>query len=913
MRVDELREFGVSEAVIQKLEELGFINLTKIQEEAVKKGLFEGKNLVVSAPTNTGKTFIGELAALTASKRREKKRTFYLTPLKAIAEEKFEEFKKKYSDWGLNIAITTSERTEFDSNLIDYDLIIATYEKLSALLIKDSNLIRDIGVVIVDELQTISDENRGVNLEILLTRLISTDDPPQVIALSATTPNASELAEWLNAELVETEYREVELREGIVYVGRTPSKFKDNILEAGDFIYREFNSGNIGVEKDLGVHTFKGLIELCKEEQVIIFCKTKKDAEDLALNFSKHLPPSKSITKWIGDLDALVESTPSTRALKKCMMNGVAFHHAGLLPEERRIVEQAFGSGDIRIICSTPTLGAGVNTPAKTVIIRSTRLWNGRSIKSRDYKNMAGRAGRIKYHDSFGRSVLFAKTEKELEELWEGYINAGPERVESQIPKQDNIESSILSLVASGICRNLDELIKFIENTFFGYTYYRNSSTEFRNTFQDNIEKQIRNLCKMGFLREEDGALKVTELGKRCAEELLSPRSVYLIYQSFKKFEDEIKSREDYEDLIEPILHLACCTPDASLLYKPKYDQEKKELWIYWDANKDKYLISLDDEETILRSVKTTQMLLRWIEGVPYSDMKGFAPQGIVKSMGETISWIIKGMARIAERPLFNFPDDFIRFLNILSERVNFGVRENAIELMKLRIPAIHRHRAMLLADAGYGTLKSLIKADINELKEVPGIGDKLSIRIKEYIEQFIGDDNERKYQYYLRRAKELGRDTSIIEKLFKETGDNFSRVCAELIQQLGIPCQFIGDVTTHVPDCLIEINDKKIVIECKRKKGNELVSAVEAEEIKGKGAKYKPIAEVTIGYPDFSEEAINNVEETKITLITHTALAEILIGFWEGRITKEEILEIFKSGVYLTDENIKKHLSVQP
>ncbi|MCD6445590.1 restriction endonuclease, partial [Candidatus Bathyarchaeota archaeon] len=262
---------------------------------------------------------------------------------------------------------------------------------------------------------------------------------------------------------------------------------------------------------------------------------------------------------------------------------------------------------------------------------------------------------------------------------------------------------------------------------------------------------------------------------------------------------------------------------------------------------------------------------MRWVNGAPYSHMKGFAPQGIIKRIGENISWIIRGIARIAEQPLFNFPDDFIKFLHTLSERIYYGIRENAIELMKLRIPAIHRHRAMALADAGYGTLKSLIKASVDELKKVNGIGNTLAVRIKEYIEQFIEDDNERIFQYCIRRAKELRRDTSIIEKLFKETNDKFSRACAELIQQIGIPCRFIGDISPHEPDCLIEINQEKMVIECKRKKGNELVSATEAEEIKGKGARYNPEAEITIGYPDFSEEAIKNVKHTKITLITHT------------------------------------------
>jgi helicase len=144
MQIEDLKSFGISESIIEKLKSLGFVSLTPVQEEAIKKGLFEGKSLVVSAPTNTGKTFIAELAMLVASKKR--KRTFYLVPLKAIAEEKFDELQEKYFDWGLRIAVSTSERTEYDLNLSEYDLVIATYEKLNALLVRNPNLIKEIGL-----------------------------------------------------------------------------------------------------------------------------------------------------------------------------------------------------------------------------------------------------------------------------------------------------------------------------------------------------------------------------------------------------------------------------------------------------------------------------------------------------------------------------------------------------------------------------------------------------------------------------------------------------------------------------------------------------------------------------------------------------------------------------------------------
>ncbi len=136
LRVDELNNFGVSESIIDNLRQLGFKTLTTTQEDAIYKGLFDKKSLLVSAPTNTGKTFIGELAALNASRQKDPKRSFFLVPLKALAEQMFRDFEEKYAPWGLKTAISTSDHYEFDNDLLSFDVTISTYEKLNALLVK---------------------------------------------------------------------------------------------------------------------------------------------------------------------------------------------------------------------------------------------------------------------------------------------------------------------------------------------------------------------------------------------------------------------------------------------------------------------------------------------------------------------------------------------------------------------------------------------------------------------------------------------------------------------------------------------------------------------------------------------------------------------------------------------------------
>jgi helicase len=173
MKISDLIEYGIPQKIIDNLLAQGFLNLTIIQEQAVRSDLFKGNNLLISAPTNTGKTFIAELAVINTILHKTKTKTFYLLPLKSLADEKFTDLNNKYAEWGLNIAISTGDRAEFDSDLMNYDIIIATYKKLLILILKHPDLIDNPGVVIIDEIQNIGDPFRGVNLEILLSLLLT--------------------------------------------------------------------------------------------------------------------------------------------------------------------------------------------------------------------------------------------------------------------------------------------------------------------------------------------------------------------------------------------------------------------------------------------------------------------------------------------------------------------------------------------------------------------------------------------------------------------------------------------------------------------------------------------------------------------------------------------------------------------
>jgi len=182
------------------------------QEKSIKAGLLKNKNLLVCTPTASGKTLVSELA-FTKNIIENKSKAIYIVPLKALANEKYKDFKKRY-DGLFNIALSIGDLDSADPYLADYDLIICTAEKLDSLIRHHTPWLSQVKTVIVDEVHLMTDIGRGPTLEILITILRQLLPNMQMIALSATIGNPKELAKWLKAELVIDDWRPVKLRKG---------------------------------------------------------------------------------------------------------------------------------------------------------------------------------------------------------------------------------------------------------------------------------------------------------------------------------------------------------------------------------------------------------------------------------------------------------------------------------------------------------------------------------------------------------------------------------------------------------------------------------------------------------------------------------------------------------------------------
>ncbi len=237
LEIKDLNRWLPQEA-IKLYEERGYKELYPPQAEAVERGLLEGKSMLLALATASGKTFLAELAMLKAA--LQAKRSLYIVPLRALASEKYDSF-RKFRDLGVSVGISTGDFDKRDERLGKNQIIIATSEKADSLMRNGASWVRDLTVLVVDEIHLLNDVGRGPTLEMTITKLRRLNPGLQVIGLSATVANSQELADWLDAELVSSEWRPISLREGIICKGRLV--FSDGEATAGDEEGRSSGSG----------------------------------------------------------------------------------------------------------------------------------------------------------------------------------------------------------------------------------------------------------------------------------------------------------------------------------------------------------------------------------------------------------------------------------------------------------------------------------------------------------------------------------------------------------------------------------------------------------------------------------------------------------------------------------------------
>ncbi|MHA1215501.1 MAG: DEAD/DEAH box helicase [Candidatus Hodarchaeales archaeon] len=703
----------------------GIKELYPPQAEAIERGLLDGKNLVISIPTAAGKTLLAEIAALKHVVELHGK-VIYLSPLRALASEKYHEF-QRFKPLGVKVAITSGDYDSRDEYLPKYDIIVSTNEKFDALLRHNVQWIQDqVTLVIVDECHLINDQHRGPTLETLLARLLIENKSSQIIALSATVGNADEIAEWLEAELILSDWRPVPLREGVYF---------NNVIMFTDNTFREITYNRKDPLTNLTLDSIGA------DEQVIIFTPSRRTAVSTAEKLGVVVEPELTTRdlKRLSEISSLVlknVTDPLSEKLSQTIKRGVTFHHAGLNSIQREAVEKGFKEGIIKIICATPTLAAGVNLPAKRVIISSVFRYSvqegSHPIKTLEYKQMVGRAGRPQF-DKEGEAVLIAKKEETVGWLMENYILRDSEDIYSKLAAKPALRRNILGLVASTVVSSMEDLLNFFEKTFYGFQF---EATMLEGMVREVIDSLI--VSEFIFPLDSNERLKITPTGKRVSQLYLDPETAATILGSLQWAVRQEKPSINAIALLDVIVG----TPDMISLpfYKKDWDLTEEKFKRYSSKLMRPVPKSTDDieYEYRIRDFRTVLFLYDWIREFPVEKLilKYRIGSGDIHRIIETATWIVSAISELSQLKVHENKRylKFVSYARSLSERVQYGIKTDAISLTKIK--GIGRKRARVLLNHGIRDINKLKTLSINEIAQLPGFGTELAKNIIEQVKQ---------------------------------------------------------------------------------------------------------------------------------------------------------------------------------
>ncbi len=487
------------------------------------------------------------------------------------------------------------------------------------------------------------------------------------------------------------------------------------------------------------------------QKQAIIFlpsrASTEKTAEDIAKVVDFHLPELEQ------DVLRVVSSpTKQCRRLSQCVRKGIAFHHSGLTGAQKELVEDAFRKGEVKIICATPTLAAGVSLPAYRVIIKSLKRFSGGWgmdwIPVLEYLQMAGRAGRPEYEKE-GQAIIIAKDLAEKEELHEKYICGVPEDIYSKLAVEPVLRTYLLSLIASGIIKDEVTMHDFFSQTFWAYQF------KDLERLQEILSRMLELLHGWGFVLisgDESGGnrpvdfvvardlamnlgkktLSATPLGKRVSELYFDPLTARHLLDCLVKYQSSTHSAFS-------LLQMICHT----LEMRPLLQLKKREEDLIQEGLNKRLDLLLESEPSVfdsdygefLNSIKTALFFEEWVSehDEDYLLEKFDIRPGEIRGKMEIAEWLLYGSEELAGVCHYHEVVTAIRKLRV---RVQHGVKEELLPLLKLR--GIGRVRSRKLFAAGIKDVGNIKSVDLTTLGQI--LGKAIAEDIKKQVGEEVAE-----------------------------------------------------------------------------------------------------------------------------------------------------------------------------
>ncbi len=500
----------------------------------------------------------------------------------------------------------------------------------------------------------------------------------------------------------------------------------------------------MGKIKKISNHSDNSTINLALDtinigKQALVFVNTKKSAEKTAEEISKKIKTNNAPLKTLADdaLKALSRPTKQCERLSFCIKKGIAFHHAGLVAKQRSLIEENFKKGLIKVICCTPSLAQGLDLPAFRSIIRDLKRYGPRGlswIPVLEYLQQAGRAGRPSY-DKFGESIVIAASEGEKNKIYERYILGQPEDIYSKLAVEPVLRTYLLSLIAANFVRTKKQILDFFEKTFWAFQFRDMEKLDFI------ISKMLNLLEEWEFIKKkeedfksadeiEDGEIKSTIMGKRVAELYIDPLTAYFMVRCLRNASDKRTKEFSFLQMISHTLEMK-----PLLRTRVKENEKMQEKLVEYDSLLLEHEPSMyePEYEDFLNSIKTALMFEDWINEKDEEfllEEYNIRP-GELRIKLENANWLLYSSSEISR--ILHY-QNLIKELTKLKLRVNYGVKEELLPLLKLqqigrvRARKLHRNRIKDIGDVKNTDLQKLIQI----------LGEKIALNVKKQVGEEI-------------------------------------------------------------------------------------------------------------------------------------------------------------------------------
>ncbi|KAL6868447.1 P-loop containing nucleoside triphosphate hydrolase protein [Trichoderma novae-zelandiae] len=758
--------YNLPPQLVHNFASLGIKQIYPWQKNCLKgPGLLTGaKNLVYCAPTGGGKSLVADLLMLKRVIEEPGTKALLILPYVALVQEKVRWLRTVVQGLAPNVDPEALEkqkatsiwrlRPDHDSIKVvgffgggkirstwqDFDIGICTLEKANMLIntaIEDSS-VSQLRAVVLDELHMVDDNHRGYLLELIATKLLSLEQPIQIIGMSATLPNANLVAQWLDAHSYETRYRPIPIEEHLVCEGKVYHIGTNGATAQKQIKVEEISNGQVEPTRQIGASDHRefcdpvlnAVVSLAHETAMmgygsLIFAGSRSTCESDARLISKVMPQPHELDSATMDkrMDLLSElrslSTGADPVLEETVLSGVAFHHAGLTSEERDLIAEAYDAGTLLVCVATCSLAAGINLPARRVILHNARM--GREyVGPSMLRQMRGRAGR-QGKSPVGETYLCCRQDDLVQVLDLMYADI-PEIASCLNTENKRVQRAILEVISVRLANSHDSLLDYFSKSLISYTHDR----EF---VESCLTSGLEDIHDLGLIvNDSHSSFTATQLGRAIVASSVDPYDGVFIYAELTK-----TLKAFVMDGEMHILYIFTPVQDFGIV-------------VNWQVFRNEMDCLDESGLRVLRflGIKPTDVL-KLARGVPLKEntpeekelarvyrrfylalqlrdlcnempihvvaRKYDSPRGSVQTLAQTCQGFAAGMIKFCEHMGWGV---MAAALEHFSDRLMAGARTDLLALAK--IPFIKSRTARVFWENGYRTVGAIANADPKEL-----------------------------------------------------------------------------------------------------------------------------------------------------------------------------------------------------